>query len=53
MHEKEKRQVYDERIWEVERACFSPLVFAATEGMGPSATTVFKSLPVCWLISGV
>jgi len=27
-----------------ERACFSPLVFVATGGMGPSATTVFKKL---------
>ena len=24
------------------RACFSPLVFAATGGMGPTATTVFR-----------
>ena len=29
---------------EVERACFSPLVFAATGGMGPTATTVFRKL---------
>jgi len=28
----------------VERACFSPLVFAATGGMGPSTTTVFRKL---------
>ena len=26
------------------RACFSPLVFAATGGMGPTATTVFRKL---------
>ena len=39
-----KRRAYDERIREVERACFSPLVFAATGGMGPSATTVFRKL---------
>ena len=29
---------------EVERACFSPLVFSASGGMGPSATTVYKKL---------
>ena len=33
--EQEKRQAYDERIREVERACFSPLIFAATGGMRP------------------
>jgi len=44
VHEQEKRLAYDERIREVERACFSPLVFAATGGMGPSATTVYRKL---------
>ena len=44
LHEHEKRRAYDERVREVERACFSPLVFAATGGMGPTATTVFKKL---------
>jgi len=44
MHEQDKRLAYDERILAVERACFSPLIFAATEGMGPSATTVFRKL---------
>ena len=28
----------------MERACFSPLVFAATGGMGPTATSVFWKL---------
>ena len=27
VHEQEKRRTYDEQIWEVERACFFPLVF--------------------------
>ena len=36
--------VYHERVREVERACFSPLVFTATGGMGPTATTVFRKL---------
>ena len=44
LHEREKRRAYDERVREVKRACFSPLVFAATGGMGPPATTVFKKL---------
>ena len=48
LHEREKRRAYDERVREVERACFSLLVFAqvfaATGGMGPTATTVFGKL---------
>jgi len=44
IHEQKKRQAYDERIWEVKRAYFSPLVFASTGGMGPSATAVFRKL---------
>jgi len=48
-HECEKRQAYDARVREVERACFSPLVFAATSGMGPTATTFLGSLLLCWL----
>ena len=43
-NEQEKRCVYDERVREVERACFSLLVFSASGGMGPSATTVYKKL---------
>ena len=37
-NEQEKRHVYDERVREVERVCFSPLVFSASGGMGPTAT---------------
>ena len=44
MNEQEKRRAYDECIREVERACFSPLVFSASGGMGPSATTVYSKL---------
>ena len=43
-NEQEKRRAYDERVREVERACFSPLVFSASGGMGPTATTVYKKL---------
>ena len=37
---------YDEHniTREVERACVSPLVFAAIGGMEPTATTVFRKL---------
>ena len=34
----------DECIRAVERACFSPLVFSASGGMGPSTTTVYSKL---------
>ena len=44
VHEQEKGRTYDEQIWEVERTCFSPLVFAATGGMGPTATSVYMKL---------
>ena len=44
VNEQEKQQAYDEWIREVERACFSPLVFSATGGMGPVATTVYRKL---------
>ena len=43
-NEQEKRRAYDERVRGVERACFSPLVFSASGGMGPTATTVYKKL---------
>ena len=41
---RKKRRAYDGRVREIERACFSPLVFSASGGMGPSATTVYKKL---------
>ena len=44
INELEKRRAYDETVREVERACFSPLVFSASGGVGPSATTVYKKL---------
>ena len=49
-HKQEKCQAYDERICEVKRACYSPLVFAATGGIGPAATTV-SMLAEKWNIS--
>ena len=44
LHEREKRWAHYEQVREVERACFSPLVFAATCSMGLTATTVFRKL---------
>jgi len=43
-HEQEKYWAYDEHIREVERVCFSPLVFSATGSMRSTATTVFQKL---------
>ena len=39
-NEQEKRRAYDERVKEVEKACFSPVVFSASSGMGSSAVEV-------------
>ena len=44
MNEQEKRRAYEERIREVNRACFSPLALSASGRMGPSATTVYSKL---------
>ena len=43
-HEREKRRVYDQRVREVERGTFTPLVLTATGGMGPSASIFFQKL---------
>lgn len=43
-HEKEKRREYQQRVCEVERGSFTPLVFAASGGMGPAATVTYKRL---------
>ena len=44
VNEQGKRRAYDEHFREMERACFSPLVFSASGGIGPSATTVYSKL---------
>ncbi len=41
-NEKEKRDLYEERVREVEKASFSPMVFLTTGGMGPECTKVLK-----------
>ena len=43
-HESEKKMAYDERILEVERATFTPLIFSTTGGMGREAVTYHKRL---------
>ena len=43
-HEKAKIREYGQRILEVERASFTPLVIAATGGMAPRARVFFKRL---------
>ena len=46
-HEKEKRDRYEERVREVERAAFTPLVFAATGGASRLTTSFLKRLAAC------
>ena len=51
VHKQEKCRAYDEQIWGVKRACFSPVFFAAIGGMGPTTTTVYRMLVKKWNIS--
>ena len=46
-HEKEKRDRYEERVREVERVAFTPLVFSATGGASKLTTTFLKRLAAC------
>jgi len=39
-----RRGVLMMRVREVEKACFSPLVFSACGGMGSSATTIYNKM---------
>ncbi len=43
-NEQVKRRAYDERVREIERGSFSPLVFSTSGGMGTTATVVYKRL---------
>ena len=43
-HEQEKRWQYGERVREVERSSFSPLIFSSSGGMGQAASSVYKRL---------
>ena len=41
-HEREKKRVYNDRVLQVEKGSFSPLIFSTTGGMGPEATRYHK-----------
>ena len=43
-HERAKRRAYEQRVREVERASFTPLVMSATGGMASEATHFYKRL---------
>ena len=43
-HENEKKRSYSQRVREVERAAFTPLVLTTTGGMARECTTFFKRL---------
>ena len=44
LDEKTKRREYEERIREVDRGSFTPLVFSSSGGAGPAATAFLKRL---------
>ena len=41
-HEREKKRMYNDRILQVEKGSFSPLIFTTTGGMGPECTKYHK-----------
>ena len=43
-HEREKRRRYGQRVQEVERASFVPVVFSATGGAGRAASALLKRI---------
>ena len=43
-HEGEKRRAYEERVREVERGSFTPLVFSSLGGMGKAPTVMYRRL---------
>ena len=43
-HESQKKIKYNQRILQVERATFTPVVFSTTGGMGPEAKHLVKKL---------
>ena len=43
-HENEKKNLYNERIIDVEKSSFTPLVFTTTGGMGPECEKLNKKL---------
>ena len=43
-HESQKKKKYNQRVIQVERATFTPVVFSTTGGMGEEAQTLVKKL---------
>ena len=43
-HKNIKKRDYEQRVREIEHGTFTPLVFSASRGMAPAATTAFKRL---------
>ena len=43
-HEKEKKRAYNQRVMQIERATFTPLVFSTTGGMAPECTRYHKKV---------
>ena len=43
-HEMSKRRIYDQRVRDVEMSTFTPLVFSASGGFGPSALVTYKRI---------
>ena len=43
-HEREKKRTYNDRVIQVEKGSFSPLIFSTTGGMGPESTRYHKKL---------
>ena len=46
-HELEKKHQYEQRVREIERVSFTPLVLSATGGMANEATVFYKRLASC------
>ncbi len=44
IHEREKKRDYNQRVIQVEKGTFTPLVFSTTGGMGPEATKFNKRI---------
>ena len=50
-HENIKKRAYEQRIREVERGSFTPIVLSCTGGMGRAAITTYKRLAALSLIA--
>ena len=49
-HEQEKKRAYNQRVIQVERGSFTPMVFSTSGGMGPEADKILKhiALKMSW-----